>query len=103
MSGEVEIGHEKAQSVIDSITSSYAAEGQTMPMPGMLPGMMPGQSSFPPPVGMGFPRMLSLVPQVLEYSLMSVVHRSSSRPAASSATVRVPAASRTSRRIPPTR
>ncbi|KAI5784530.1 U1 zinc finger-domain-containing protein, partial [Pyronema domesticum] len=56
-----QIGHEKAQSVIDSITSSYAAEGQTMPVPGMMPGMpggMPGQPGFPPPpAGLGFPRM----------------------------------------------
>ncbi|KAL2031999.1 hypothetical protein VTO58DRAFT_107350 [Aureobasidium pullulans] len=32
-----QIGHEKAQSVIDSITSSYAAEGQASANP-MLPG-----------------------------------------------------------------
>ncbi|KAA8894651.1 U1 zinc finger-domain-containing protein, partial [Sphaerosporella brunnea] len=55
-----QIGHEKAQSVIDSITSSYAAEGQTMPMPGMMPAGMPGQPGFPPPVGLGFPRMNAL-------------------------------------------
>lgn len=43
-----QIGHEKAQSVIDSITSSYAAEGQPNPM--LQPqGAGPG---FPP---MGFP------------------------------------------------
>lgn len=43
-----QIGHEKAQSVIDSITSSYAAEGQPNPMlqtPGGAPGFAP----------MGFP------------------------------------------------
>lgn len=46
-----QIGHEKAQSVIDSITNSYAAEGQTMPTPAGLSA--PG---FPPPGGMpGFP------------------------------------------------
>ena len=41
-----EIGHEKAQSVIDSITSSYAAEGQSSsnPMLGQNPGLNP-----PPP------------------------------------------------------
>jgi U1 small nuclear ribonucleoprotein C len=41
-----EIGHEKAQSVIDSITSSYAAEGQSSsnPMLGQNPGVHP-----PPP------------------------------------------------------
>lgn len=43
-----EIGHEKAQSVIDSITSSYAAEGQANPM---LQQAGPG---FPPPLP-GFP------------------------------------------------
>lgn len=39
-----QIGHEKAQSVIDSITNSYAAEGQPNPMlqqPGGAPGFMP--------------------------------------------------------------
>ena len=44
-----QIGHEKAQSVIDSITSSYAAEGQTNPM--LQP---PGGPGFPPPLP-GFP------------------------------------------------
>ncbi|EPE29363.1 C2H2 and C2HC zinc finger [Glarea lozoyensis ATCC 20868] len=41
-----QIGHEKAQSVIDSITSSYAAEGQSSsnPMLGQNPGVHP-----PPP------------------------------------------------------
>lgn len=42
-----EIGHEKAQSVIDSITSSYAAEGQAHANP-MLPQNQPG-NGFPPP------------------------------------------------------
>ncbi|KAI8946952.1 U1 zinc finger-domain-containing protein [Xylaria longipes] len=36
-----QIGHEKAQSVIDSITSSYAAEGQAHANP-MLPQNQPG-------------------------------------------------------------
>ncbi|RKU49649.1 hypothetical protein DL546_009717 [Coniochaeta pulveracea] len=53
-----QIGHEKAQSVIDSITSSYAAEGQAHANP-MLPqnqphGGFPGAPSFPgmvPPPG----------------------------------------------------
>ncbi|KAI9892771.1 MAG: hypothetical protein M1814_001191 [Vezdaea aestivalis] len=36
-----QIGHEKAQSVIDSITSSYAAEGQASSNP-MLPQNQPG-------------------------------------------------------------
>ena len=43
----IEIGQEKAQSVIDSITSSYAAEGQAVPNPAMVP---PG--AFPPPFGL---------------------------------------------------
>ncbi|KID76337.1 zf-U1-domain-containing protein, partial [Metarhizium brunneum ARSEF 3297] len=42
-----QIGHEKAQSVIDSITSSYAAEGQAHANP-MLPQNQPG-NAFPPP------------------------------------------------------
>ncbi|KAF4982515.1 hypothetical protein FDECE_17496, partial [Fusarium decemcellulare] len=45
-----EIGHEKAQSVIDSITSSYAAEGQAHANP-MLPQNQPGQGFPPPPFG----------------------------------------------------
>ena len=48
----VEIGHEKAQSVIDSITNSYAAEGQAASNP-ML-GQNPGVSPFPP-APFGFP------------------------------------------------
>ncbi|KAF3761044.1 hypothetical protein M406DRAFT_334659 [Cryphonectria parasitica EP155] len=50
-----QIGHEKAQSVIDSITSSYAAEGLAHNNP-MLPqnqpgaaGGMGGAGAFPPP------------------------------------------------------
>jgi hypothetical protein len=66
-----QIGHEKAQSVIDSITNSYAAEGQSAnnPMlntappgfgpPGFPAGMPPGMpAGFPmPPGGLppGFP------------------------------------------------
>lgn len=54
-----QIGHEKAQSVIDSITSSYAAEGQAHNNP-MLPQNQPGGGlgglgglgAFPPPAGM---------------------------------------------------
>ncbi|KAF4252113.1 hypothetical protein CNMCM8689_001377 [Aspergillus fumigatus] len=45
-----QIGQEKAQSVIDSITSSYAAEGQAVPNPAMAP---PG--AFPPPFGFPAP------------------------------------------------
>ncbi|OQE43614.1 hypothetical protein PENCOP_c003G08418 [Penicillium coprophilum] len=47
-----QIGQEKAQSVIDSITSSYAAEGQQAPNM-MAPG------AFPPPFG--FPGATSLL------------------------------------------
>ncbi|KAF2096575.1 zf-U1-domain-containing protein [Rhizodiscina lignyota] len=57
-----QIGHEKAQSVIDSITSSYAAAGQSdsnpmlqhnhlmggPPMPGAGPGFPPPPFGFPP-------------------------------------------------------
>lgn len=47
-----EIGHDKAQSVIDSITSSYAAEGQAQNNP-MLPHNQPhgfgAPGMFPPP------------------------------------------------------
>ena len=43
---KAEIGHEKAQSVIDSITSSYAAEGQANPMLQAGAG-----GAFPPPPG----------------------------------------------------
>lgn len=55
-----QIGHEKAQSVIDSITNSYAAEGQSsnnpmlpqnQPMGGMMGGFPPGFTlpGGPPP------------------------------------------------------
>ena len=43
-----EIGHEKAQSVIDSITNSYAAEGQAGANP-ML--QQPFAGPYPPPFG----------------------------------------------------
>ncbi|KAL7913934.1 U1 zinc finger domain-containing protein [Trichoderma velutinum] len=49
-----QIGHEKAQSVIDSITSSYAAEGQAHANP-MLLQNQPGQG-FP---AFGFPGGMS--------------------------------------------
>ncbi|KAL7793590.1 zf-U1 domain-containing protein [Trichoderma ceciliae] len=79
-----QIGHEKAQSVIDSITSSYAAEGQahanpmllqnqpghgfpSFPFPGGVPPPFPGmpgappgqfpQGLPPPPGGRGMPPM----------------------------------------------
>lgn len=48
----LEIGHEKAQSVIDSITSSYAAEGQASSNP-MLQHAA-GQAGYPP-LPFGFP------------------------------------------------
>jgi hypothetical protein len=46
-----EIGHEKAQSVIDSITSSYADAGQANPM--LQPPA--GVGGFPPPFPGGLP------------------------------------------------
>ncbi|KAL8875567.1 MAG: hypothetical protein Q9198_006094, partial [Flavoplaca austrocitrina] len=57
-----QIGHEKAQSVIDSITNSYNAEGQAGSNP-MLnpqgPGGAPPPQGFPPPFGFpgGMPGM----------------------------------------------
>lgn len=52
-----EIGHEKAQSVIDSITNSYAAEGQPNSNPMLAPQGGPGgpmgPGAFPPPFGFG--------------------------------------------------
>ena len=45
-----QIGHEKAQSVIDSITNSYAAEGQSGSNP-MLSGAPPGVGGGPPGMG----------------------------------------------------
>ncbi|KAI9810427.1 MAG: hypothetical protein M1826_003617 [Phylliscum demangeonii] len=44
-----QIGHEKAQSVIDSITSSYAAEGQASSNPMLAQNM--GSGGMPPPFG----------------------------------------------------
>ncbi|KAJ5482840.1 U1 small nuclear ribonucleoprotein C [Penicillium diatomitis] len=67
-----EIGQEKAQSVIDSITSSYAAEGKAVPNPAMVPpgalppppfgfpghpGQMPPPFGIPPPGAPGAPAM----------------------------------------------
>jgi hypothetical protein len=70
----LEIGHEKAQSVIDSITSSYAAEGQAgaNPMLGQQPGV--GQPFPPPPFG--FPGMHSPIPPhglPLTLSILSLI------------------------------
>lgn len=48
-----QIGHEKAQSVIDSITSSYAAEGQANPM--LQHAALGGPGGFGPPPPFGFP------------------------------------------------
>jgi hypothetical protein len=53
----LEIGHEKAQSVIDSITSSYAAEGQAGANP-MLPQNQPQNFGAPP---FGFPGIFSVL------------------------------------------
>ncbi|KAH8601037.1 U1 zinc finger-domain-containing protein [Bisporella sp. PMI_857] len=65
-----QIGHEKAQSVIDSITNSYAAEGQSSsnPMLGKNPGvnpMIPPPFPFPggvPPPPFGMPGMPGMIP-----------------------------------------
>ena len=51
-----QIGHEKAQSVIDSITSSYAAEGQAHANP-MLPQNQPGGAAAAAAAAGGFPGM----------------------------------------------
>ena len=53
----VEIGHEKAQSVIDSITNAYGAEGQSSsnPMLNSNPGVQPMMPPFPPFPGGGIP------------------------------------------------
>jgi hypothetical protein len=59
-----EIGHEKAQSVIDSITSSYAAEGQAHANP-MLPHNQPGHGFPPPPFGFPPGGTYAVVPQEL--------------------------------------
>ncbi|KAL2173196.1 U1 zinc finger-domain-containing protein, partial [Thermothelomyces heterothallicus CBS 202.75] len=63
-----QIGHEKAQSVIDSITSSYAAEGQAHANP-MLPHNQPGGGHFglgpagvPPPPMPGMPPIPGMPP-----------------------------------------
>lgn len=59
---QTEIGHEKAQSVIDSITSSYAAAGESGANPMLGPqgggpgGPMGGPGFGPPPFG--FPGIL---------------------------------------------
>lgn len=56
----LEIGHEKAQSVIDSITSSYAAEGQAGQNPMLQQQQGPGGFGPPPPFG-GFGGSLHLL------------------------------------------
>ena len=48
-----EIGHDRAQSVIDSITNSYAAEGQAGANPMLNPPGGAGGPAFPP--NMNFP------------------------------------------------
>ena len=61
----IEIGHEKAQSVIDSITSSYAAEGQANANPMLQAATMGAPGSLgPPPPPFGFPG-ISLWMQVM--------------------------------------
>lgn len=61
-----EIGHEKAQSVIDSITSSYAAEGQANANPMLQAATMGAPGSLgPPPPPFGFPGASLLVQRLL--------------------------------------
>lgn len=58
-----QIGHEKAQAVIDGITSSYAAEGQSMPNPPGLSALTGGPPGFPPTNGMpAFPPPMGAAP-----------------------------------------
>ncbi|KAK5075068.1 U1 small nuclear ribonucleoprotein C [Lithohypha guttulata] len=63
-----QIGHEKAQSVIDSITNSYAAEGLQQPNPmlqhaGAPPGFPPmGFPGMPPPPFAGPPGQPGMMP-----------------------------------------
>ncbi|KAI1004584.1 hypothetical protein K3495_g3632 [Podosphaera aphanis] len=62
-----QIGHEKAQSVIDSITNSYAVEGQAAanPMLGQNPGLHPPPFGLPgglPPPPFGMPGMPLPIP-----------------------------------------
>ncbi|KAJ5631190.1 uncharacterized protein N7484_011290 [Penicillium longicatenatum] len=57
-----QIGQEKAQSVIDSITSSYAAEGQPLPNPAMVPGAFPPPFGFPGRPGQGPPLPFGIPP-----------------------------------------
>jgi hypothetical protein len=59
---DTEIGHEKAQSVIDSITSSYADAGQANPM--LQPPA--GAGGFPPP----FPGILPGISMILRFEFL---------------------------------
>ncbi|OCL00475.1 uncharacterized protein K441DRAFT_533847, partial [Cenococcum geophilum 1.58] len=61
-----QIGHEKAQSVIDSITSSYAAEGQQSQNPMLQGPPMGGPGGFGAPPPFGFP---GIVRFMLRYRL----------------------------------
>ena len=73
-----EIGHEKAQSVIDSITNSYAAAGESGSNPMLAPqgGPPMGGPGFAPPP-FGFPGKLSLasIPSLpLFLSTLNILH-----------------------------
>ncbi|CAI7660460.1 unnamed protein product [Penicillium pancosmium] len=62
-----QIGQENAQSVIDSITASYAAEGQPLPNPAMVPG------AFPPPFGFPGTPILHIYQQPPQTSLTTAL------------------------------
>ena len=66
----IEIGHEKAQSVIDSITNSYAAAGESGSNPMLAPQGGPpigGPGFAPPPFGFPgkWPRLEPTIPPLL--------------------------------------
>ena len=69
-----EIGHEKAQSVIDSITNSYAAEGQSSqnPMLGQQPGV--GAPFPPPPFAFGGEKKSTMIVRRFEAMADEVIH-----------------------------
>ena len=68
-----EIGHEKAQSVIDSITNSYAAAGESGSNPMLAPqgGPPMGGPGFAPPP-FGFPGKGPFRIQSLSSTLLSI-------------------------------
>ncbi|KTW28165.1 hypothetical protein T552_02024 [Pneumocystis carinii B80] len=61
-----EIGHEKAQNVIDSITKAYENQPVMLPLPGMFPPMIAGMPPLPMP---GLPGPLPPHPGMLDTAL----------------------------------